>query len=409
MALASTTKAQVSGHRFLQRRLHHGLVLGDVRMVHDPLRRRGRALLFGLVALALALGAAGLIALVSPDPDPRGAPIVEDDAGGLYVLLGERYHPADNLATARLAAGQPADPARIGDAVLAGAELGLPLGIPGAPGALADDDGGRRWAACLEPDGTITVEHAPAGPPLPRAAGALLAAGGREFVLDREGLRELPEAGSPAGRAVRAALGIDARAELREAPAGFLAALRELPGYRVPDPAPRYEPRGDGGVVATESGELLVTRAGREVLDALAAGGDAGPVADGEVVLPERRLRLDGGGEAICAAGPEGRPERRAEAGPGRSAELAPGDDGWAAARLNHAAPAGEAPTAGAAACRTPGGVVIVAAAGTRHAVPEPEDAQALGAGEPPECFWPALRLLPEGAELTAERAREPL
>lgn len=40
-----TTKAQVSGHKFLVRRLEHGLVFGDIRMIHDPLKRRRRALL----------------------------------------------------------------------------------------------------------------------------------------------------------------------------------------------------------------------------------------------------------------------------------------------------------------------------------------------------------------------------
>ena len=37
-----TTKAQVSGHKFLLRRLEHGLVFGDIRMIHDPLKRRRR-------------------------------------------------------------------------------------------------------------------------------------------------------------------------------------------------------------------------------------------------------------------------------------------------------------------------------------------------------------------------------
>ena len=39
-----TTKAQVSGHKFLRRRVEHGLVLGDIRMIHDPLARRRKAL-----------------------------------------------------------------------------------------------------------------------------------------------------------------------------------------------------------------------------------------------------------------------------------------------------------------------------------------------------------------------------
>ena len=60
-SLLPTTKAQVSGHRFLVRRVEHGLVLGDIRMLHDPLGARRRALLFGLTAVVLiGLGAADI-------------------------------------------------------------------------------------------------------------------------------------------------------------------------------------------------------------------------------------------------------------------------------------------------------------------------------------------------------------
>ena len=33
--LLPTTKTQVSGHRFMRRRVEHGIVFGDVRMIHD--------------------------------------------------------------------------------------------------------------------------------------------------------------------------------------------------------------------------------------------------------------------------------------------------------------------------------------------------------------------------------------
>ncbi|AIG63693.1 hypothetical protein CATYP_02225 [Corynebacterium atypicum] len=67
---APTTRAQVSGHRFLSRRIRHGLVFGDIRMIHDPLARRRRAAIFGVVAAVLAAACAGLMALIDPAPDP---------------------------------------------------------------------------------------------------------------------------------------------------------------------------------------------------------------------------------------------------------------------------------------------------------------------------------------------------
>ena len=38
-----TTRWQVSGYRFLVRRMEHALVRRDVRMLHDPMRSQSRA------------------------------------------------------------------------------------------------------------------------------------------------------------------------------------------------------------------------------------------------------------------------------------------------------------------------------------------------------------------------------
>ncbi|TQE42760.1 hypothetical protein EJK80_10725 [Corynebacterium phoceense] len=65
--LRPTTKAQISGHRFLQRRLEHGLVLGDIRMIHDPLARRSRAAWISVGLSVLIAAGAGLIAWLQPN------------------------------------------------------------------------------------------------------------------------------------------------------------------------------------------------------------------------------------------------------------------------------------------------------------------------------------------------------
>ena len=82
-----TTKAQVSGHKFLRRRVEHGLVLGDIRMIHDPLARRRKALLFGGVGVAFLAVGSGMLAWLQPSPQPGDAPIVRSEQGQLLSLI----------------------------------------------------------------------------------------------------------------------------------------------------------------------------------------------------------------------------------------------------------------------------------------------------------------------------------
>ena len=71
--LLPTTRAQVSGHRFLRRRVEHGLVLGDIRMIHDPLATRSRALLFGLVEVQASVFNLTDLAYLDDVPRPDNA------------------------------------------------------------------------------------------------------------------------------------------------------------------------------------------------------------------------------------------------------------------------------------------------------------------------------------------------
>jgi len=104
--LLPTSKAQVSGYKFLMRRAQHGVVLGDIRMIHDPLARRHRALYAG-AAMATVLGlGAGAMAVMNPAINPGEAPIVASESGALYVRIDATLHPVTNLASARLIAGE---------------------------------------------------------------------------------------------------------------------------------------------------------------------------------------------------------------------------------------------------------------------------------------------------------------
>ena len=145
-----TTKAQVSGHKFLRRRVEHGLVLGDIRMIHDPLARRRKALLFGGVGVAFLAVGSGMLAWLQPSPQPGDAPIVRSEQGQLFVDVNDTYHPVFNLASARIIAGQAAEAQTIGDEHLQEALLGSPVGISEAPGylAAAGETPQERWTAC---------------------------------------------------------------------------------------------------------------------------------------------------------------------------------------------------------------------------------------------------------------------
>ncbi|MFC2549595.1 MAG: type VII secretion protein EccB, partial [Corynebacterium matruchotii] len=109
MGITPTTKAQISGHKFLTRRLEHGLVLGDIRMIHDPLATRNRAHVFSLAATVLICLGALAMAIFKPAIDPGDAAIIQAESGQLYVRIDNKLHPVANLASARLIVGEAAD------------------------------------------------------------------------------------------------------------------------------------------------------------------------------------------------------------------------------------------------------------------------------------------------------------
>lgn len=160
-----TTKPQVNGYRFIIRRMEHALVRRDVRMLHEPMRGQARSLLVGGVLAALVMAGFGIAAWISPAPDVGDSAIIlAEDSGALYVRVeGERVpgrdasvavdavlHPALNLASARLVAGESADPERVPDDHLPDTRRGAVVGIPGAPQRLPDrsDQVSGPWTVC---------------------------------------------------------------------------------------------------------------------------------------------------------------------------------------------------------------------------------------------------------------------
>lgn len=249
-----TTKAQVSGHKFLRRRVEHGVVTGDIRMIHDPLATRRRALIFGTVATVLIGAGAGVLAWLSPEPDPGDAVIVRSEHGQLYTLLDGRYHPTTNLASARLLAGSPEDPVAIGADNLAQRPHGIPVGIVDAPNNLptADDladaaasaDTGASapspWAGCIDfATGTLSVvadnpEEAFLLDAVDDDAAALVEHDGTQWLVSADGRVEIPDGADEFSRTVRRGLGLSQDSAVWQAPPELLANWTAKPVFSVP-------------------------------------------------------------------------------------------------------------------------------------------------------------------------------
>ena len=105
-----TTRLQVSGHRFLLRRMEHALVRGDVRMLDDPLRAQSLSLIAGCVLAVIAIAGCAIVAFIRPQGALGSAPIVMTrESGALYVRIGDTVHPVLNLSSARLIVRQSSE------------------------------------------------------------------------------------------------------------------------------------------------------------------------------------------------------------------------------------------------------------------------------------------------------------
>ena len=94
MARQPVTRLQVSGYRFLIRRMEHALVRGDVRMLDDPLRAQSLSLVAGCILAVIAIAGCAILAFLKPQGELGSAPIVmARTSGALYVRIGDTVHP----------------------------------------------------------------------------------------------------------------------------------------------------------------------------------------------------------------------------------------------------------------------------------------------------------------------------
>jgi type VII secretion protein EccB len=131
-----TTKVQVSGWRFLLRRVEHAIVRRDTRMFDDPLQFYSRSVAIGVVVAVLICLGAALLAYFKPLGKRGGDSLLVDrTTNQLYVVMPGtgQLRPVYNLTSARLVLGNPGNPSAVKSEELNRMPKGQPIGIPGAP------------------------------------------------------------------------------------------------------------------------------------------------------------------------------------------------------------------------------------------------------------------------------------
>jgi type VII secretion protein EccB len=155
-----TTWLQVSGYRFLLRRVECALLRGDMCPSGEPLRARTAPLTIGCALAAIAVVGSALLALLRGEAELDHAQIVMGkQTGALYVRVGDTWHPVLNLPSARLIAGTSANPQPVPESALSRTKRGPLLGIPGAPQFIGPLLSGEDsvWSMCDTGDAAATT------------------------------------------------------------------------------------------------------------------------------------------------------------------------------------------------------------------------------------------------------------
>ena len=271
--LGLATRVQVAAHSFLARRADLGLTRRRVRMESDPGRRESMAILGSITLTAVICLAALFWSVLRPAGSAGQAAILADqNSGALYVRVGQRLYPALNLASARLIAGQAANPVRVRRSEIESMARGPLVGIPGAPSVLdATSPATSSWLVCdavtktfgagaPEPVAVTVIDGRPEVSDRRRTLGsrdALLLRYGDGVWLIRDGRRSRVD---PAQRPVLLALGVSdsaiaaarpmSQALFDAIPVGAALAVPAVPGAGAPAGFPDA-PGPVGTVVST--------------------------------------------------------------------------------------------------------------------------------------------------------------
>ncbi|BAX95043.1 type VII secretion protein EccB [Mycobacterium shigaense] len=240
-----TTKVQVSGWRFLLRRLEHAIVRRDTRMFDDPLSFYGRSAALGVVIAVLILVGALAMAYFKPQGKlGAGNLFVDRSTNQLYLMVSGQLHPVYNLTSARLVLGNSAEPTAVKSAELNKLPKGQSIGIPGAPYATpVASDSSSVWALCdtvTKADTTTPavqtavismplIIDAAINPILPSEA-LLATFQGKDWVITSKGRH----ATDLTNRSVTSALGIPASAKPTPISAAMFNAIPDSGSWLLP-------------------------------------------------------------------------------------------------------------------------------------------------------------------------------
>ena len=261
------TRHQVTGWRFVMRRIASGVALHDTRMLVDPLRTQTRAVLMGVIVLVTGLVGCFVFSLIRPNGSAANNLILADrTTAALYVRVGDQLHPVLNLASARLIAGKSANPTQVKSSELDKFPLGNLIGIPGAPQRLVQNT--RKdadWTVCDAASGTAAGVTVIAGAPDSTGARAAALETGKAILVSNPSSAWLLWDGKRsridlADHAVTNALGLgnDIHAPRPVAP-GLFNAIPESPPLAAPaipeagGPARFPVPAPIGGVVESHA------------------------------------------------------------------------------------------------------------------------------------------------------------
>lgn len=236
------TRHQVSGWRFVMRRIASGVALHDTRMLVDPLRTQSRAVLMGALLLLTGLLGCFVFSFIRPSAAAGNNPVLADrDTAALYVRVNDELHPVLNLTSARLAAGKPVNPVMVKSTELNKFPRGVLVGIPGAPERMVQGpDRDADWTVCdgagSGEAGAVSVIAGPLAAGGARAAAlaaddAVLVDNGAGTWLLWNGRRSLVD---PHDRAVTSALGFGESAVPRPISPGLFNAVPEGLPLRAP-------------------------------------------------------------------------------------------------------------------------------------------------------------------------------
>lgn len=144
------TRHQVTGWRFVMRRIASGIALHDTRMLVDPLRTQSRAVMMGVLFLVTGLLGCFVFSLIRPNGQVGNNVVLADrSTSALYVRVGDQLHPVLNLTSARLIAGQPVNPTTVKSTELDRFARGNLIGIPGAPERMVQNTThDAAWTVC---------------------------------------------------------------------------------------------------------------------------------------------------------------------------------------------------------------------------------------------------------------------